>query len=143
MSRSTSANRQRHPADLRLVQLWTDAYTDLADRRLAASLAREDLAEERGLSPHERITCRLHRRWIHECIASPRHAIPVTGHRWCYRCQVATSIAVDELAGSVRLTCPRCGQLPANRASRQIIRTCKASLAAAREYRAPERRASA
>jgi hypothetical protein len=40
----------------------------------------EDLAEELGaLSPHDRVTCRFHRRWLHECVASPIHAIPVFG----------------------------------------------------------------
>lgn len=55
---------------------------------LAAMLAWEDAAEERdGLSPHDRITCPVHRRWVHQCVSSPAHAIRVTGHRWCRACE--------------------------------------------------------
>lgn len=101
--------------------------------RLAATVAAEDRAEaERGLSPHERITCRLHRRWVHQCIASPQHVIAVSGHRWCDECASAVTVAVDELTGSVELTCPRCARTPRTRANDQIIRTCEASLNAAR-----------
>lgn len=104
----------------------------LAGRRLATTLAAEDRAErERGLSPHERITCRLHRRWAHECIASPQHVIPVTGHRWCHDCATTVAVAVDELGGRVDLTCPRCHHTPPTRATEQIVRSCEASLRAA------------
>lgn len=103
-----------------------------ADRRLATTLATEDSAEvEWGLSPHERITCRLHRRWAYQCIASPQHIIAVTGHRWCDDCQTGVTVAVDELTGRVALTCPRCNQTPRTCATEQIIRTCEASLHAA------------
>ena len=76
-------------------------YADLADRRLASTLSTEDIAEENGLNPLERITCRLHRRWLHHCISSPAHVIAVTGHRWCRSCQCAVTVAVDELTGDV------------------------------------------
>ncbi|WP_436501756.1 hypothetical protein [Actinokineospora sp. HUAS TT18] len=113
-----------------------DEPVPLAGRRLAVTLAAEDRAEvEHGLSPHERITCRLHRRWAHECIASPQHVIPVTGHRWCDECRTAVTVAVDEWRGRVALACPRCHRTPATRATEQIIRTCQASLRAA--HRAP------
>ncbi|WP_436498153.1 hypothetical protein [Actinokineospora sp. HUAS TT18] len=109
-----------------------DEPVRLAGRRLAPTLAAEDRAEhERGLSPHERITCRLHRRWAHECIASPQHVIPVTGHRWCDDCATAVTVAVDELDGRVALACPRCHRTPSTRATEQIVRTCQASLGAA------------
>jgi len=102
------------------------------DRSLTATLADEDTMEERAeLSPHERLTCRLHRRWAYQCIASPVHVIPVTGHRWCRTCETSMCVEVDELRGTVALTCPRCGNAPATRATRQIIRTCQASIAAA------------
>ena len=110
-------------------------YADVPERRLATILAEEDLAEDRGLSPHDRITCRLHRKWVHHCISSPLHVIPLTGHRWCRDCRIATSVAVDELTGGVVLTCPRCGTRLAGRATRQIVRTCQASLAASRATR--------
>src|SRR3982074_3500535 len=61
-------------------------YADLVDRRLAERLATEDAAVEAGLSPFERLTCPAHRRWVHQCIVSPQHVSPVTGHRWCRRC---------------------------------------------------------
>lgn len=105
-------------------------YLDLRDRRLAAVLLREDEAEENGLDPFERITCRIHRRWLHQCISSPVHVVMITGHRWCRCCESAASVAVDELAGDIRVSCMRCGRPPAGRATRQIIRTCTASLAA-------------
>jgi hypothetical protein len=103
---------------------------------LASKLAAEDNAEDQdGLSPHERLTCRLHRRWAHQCIASPAHVIPVTGHRWCRGCRTSTSVAVDELSATVTLTCRRCGQASATRAAQQIIRSCQASIGAARRLR--------
>lgn len=102
----------------------------LSDRRFATLLAREDAAEERGdLSPHDRLTCRVHRRWAHQCISSPIHVIPVTGHRWCRHCEIAESVAVDEVSGTVVMSCPSCGQSPTTLASWQIVRTCRASLA--------------
>lgn len=109
-------------------------YTDLRDRQLAAALSTEDHAEaENGLDPLERTTCWTHRRWLHQCIASPLHVIQVTGHRWCRNCACAVNVAVDELKGDVRLNCPRCGRTPDTRATRQIMRACRASLAAATE----------
>lgn len=111
-------------------------YVRLADRALVTTLAAEDRAEvDRGLSPHERITCRLHRRWAHHCIASPQHVIAVTGHRWCDPCATPLTVAVDELTGRVELSCPQCHQTPHTRATDQIIRTCEASLRAARPNR--------
>lgn len=111
-------------------------YHDLVDRKLAAKLIAEDAAEDHdGLCPHERITCHAHRRWAHECIASPLHVIAVTGHRWCRRCEREATVAVDELAGTVRVTCTRCHRVPDSPATRQIMRTCRASLATAREAR--------
>jgi hypothetical protein len=116
--------------------MYAARYHDLADRRLAAKLMVEDRAEERdGLSPHERLTCHTHRRWVHECISSPLHVIVITGHRYCRRCEREAAVAVDELAGTVRVSCVRCHRVPDSPATRQIVRTCRASLAAAREGR--------
>jgi hypothetical protein len=112
-------------------------YADLADRHLAATLAVEDAAEAHDLSPLERITCYTHRRWVHECIASPLHIIVVTGHRWCRQSQTAATAAVDELSSTVSMTCPRCQQTLDTPAARQIIRTCNASLAMKHEHRSP------
>lgn len=100
---------------------------------LVATLDMEDRAEERGtLSPHDRITCGLHRRWVHECVSSPQHAIAVTGHRWCRGCGRPVAVAVDELAGTVALLCGTCGAVPDSLANRQVVRACRASLAASR-----------
>jgi hypothetical protein len=112
-------------------------YADLADRVLAEKLASEDAAVEAGLSPFERLTCPAHRRWIHQCIASPQHVSPVTGHRWCRDCQAAVTVAVDELVGDVSLTCPRCHRAPEGIATRQIVRACRASLATVHDMRTP------
>jgi hypothetical protein len=112
-----------------------ERYADLADRALAAALSTEDAAEERGLDPLERTTCYPHRRWLHHCVSSPLHVIVVTGHRWCRDCSRAVDVAVDELTGDVRLTCPRCHRMPPGPANRQLVRCCRASLAAARDAR--------
>ncbi|MGW7534959.1 hypothetical protein [Amycolatopsis sp. NPDC054798] len=106
-------------------------YADLADLRLALALTEEDAREETDLDPFDRITCRTHRRWLHHCVSSPHHAVPVSGHRWCRPCGRPLDTAVDELAGDVRFSCPRCGQTPENRATRQLTRACRASIAAA------------
>jgi hypothetical protein len=108
-------------------------YVDLADRRLAERLASEDAAVEAGLSPFERLTCPAHRRWLHECIASPQHVSSVTGHRWCRDCQTAANVAVDALGGDVVVVCPRCRRAPDGIATRQIVRACRASLATAHD----------
>lgn len=103
---------------------------------MATALAREDSAEEHaGLSPHDRITCPVHRRWVHQCASSPEHAIRVTGHRWCRSCDAAVTIAVDELTGTVTLTCPRCHRSPDTAANHQVLRSCRASIDAARQDR--------
>ena len=110
-------------------------YADLADRSLATRLSVEDAEEERGLDPFERATCYAHRRWLHQCVSSPLHVVRVSGHRWCRRCECAVNVAVDELAGDLVLTCPRCGEMPPGSANRQTVRACRASLAAAAEAR--------
>jgi hypothetical protein len=115
----------------------TSRYADLRDRRLAATLGAEDIAEDGGLDPFERISCRIHRRWLHQCIHSQVHVVQVSGHRWCRSCDTQAAVAVDELTGDVRVRCTRCGRTPAGRASRQIVRTCTASLAAAQDDATP------
>lgn len=107
-------------------------YAGIRDRHLADTLAAEDLAELDDLDPLERLTCRTHRRWVHECISAANHVFVVTGHRWCRDCQCAANVAVDQLTWTVTVTCPRCLRTPESRATRQIIRTCRASLAASR-----------
>ena len=107
-------------------------YATLRDRRLAETLSEEDLAELDDLDPLERLTCRTHKRWVHECVSSASHVFMVTGHRWCRRCECAANVAIDQLTWTVTVTCPRCGKTPESAATRQIVRTCRASLAAAR-----------
>ncbi|MCG3751969.1 hypothetical protein [Amycolatopsis sp. Poz14] len=105
-------------------------------RQLTATLRREDAAEERaGLSPHDRISCPVHRRWLYQCVSSPAHAIRVTGHRWCRECDAAAAVAVDELTGAVVVTCSRCLRVPDSAANRQLLRACRASVVAARQAR--------
>lgn len=120
--------RRRNPAPITI----DPRYSQVRDQRLAAHLMAEDAAEENGLDPLERLTCRTHRRWVHQCISSPVHVFVVTGHRWCRRCECAADVAVDELTWSVRITCPNCGNILDGAATRQIARTCRASMAAAR-----------
>lgn len=106
-------------------------YADLADHRLAAALSREDTAEDDGLNPFERTTCYTHRRWLHQCVSSSLHVVRVSGHRWGRRCEHPVTVAVDELAGDLSLHCPRCGTAPSGAANRQLLRACRASMAAA------------
>lgn len=108
-----------------------DRYADLADVRLASALSTEDRAEDEGLDPFERTTCYTHRRWLHHCVSSPLHVVRVSGHRWCRRCECEAAVIVDELVGDLTLICPRCGEMPAGAANRQVVRSCRASLAAA------------
>ncbi|WP_020658853.1 hypothetical protein [Amycolatopsis benzoatilytica] len=120
---------------------WVDArYADLADLRLAIALSDEDAREEHDLDPFDRITCRAHRRWLHHCVSSPHHVVPVSGHRWCRPCGRPLDVAVDELAGDVRFTCPKCGTTPVTRAARQLTRACRASIAAAHDRPADDER---
>ncbi len=107
-------------------------YADLRDRHLATTLTTEDLAEQDGLDPLERLTCHTHRRWVHDCVHSDQHVFVVTGHRWCRPCQRPADVAVDQLTWEVTVRCPACGHPPNTPATRQIIRTCRASLAASR-----------
>jgi hypothetical protein len=117
-------------------------YADLADRGLAAALAEEDAGEEHGLNPFDRTTCRTHRRWVHQCVASPAHVVVVTGHRWCRRCLAVAQVMVDELTGAVAVFCPQCRRAVEGPATRQIIRTCRQSLARARHRPEPPVRAA-
>ncbi len=83
------------------------APATITDRRLAITLTTEDRAEEDSLNPLERITCRTHRRWLHDCVA------------------------IDQLAGDVSVHCPSCGETTA---TRRLVRACRASLAAAHDH---------
>lgn len=123
------------PSPLELLR-FGERYAEVRDRCLADTLIVEDAAEEREeLSALERRSCHMHRRWAHECISSPAHVSAVTGHRWCRRCEAEASVAVDEVLGSVEVTCTRCRRTPETAGTRQIIRTCRASLATALENR--------
>jgi len=104
-------------------------YEDVADPHLARTLTAEDRSEEDGLDPLERVTCRTHRRWLHDCVASPLHVVIVTGTR--RSCECALNVAIDQLAGDVAVRCPSCNEAPATRATRQLVRACRASLATA------------
>ncbi|MDX3663938.1 hypothetical protein PV646_42200 [Streptomyces sp. ID05-26A] len=55
----------RRHAHLRLV-----SSTEVEDTTLAAVLTAEDLAEHLGLDPCSRVTCALHRCWLHQCVDS-------------------------------------------------------------------------
>ena len=100
---------------------------------LADALTAEDHAEELGLlDPLDRITCPAHRRWIHQCCHSDLHVSQVSGHRWCRPCRRALEVAVDEVASSVALHCPKCDRGVRTRADAQLVAACEASLTAAR-----------
>lgn len=131
----TSLRRNRRDRlALRPADFIDPRYADLTDQRLALALTGEDQSEEDGLNPLERITCHTHRRWLHDCVASPLHVVIVTGTRWCRTCECALNIAIDQLAGDVAVHCPSCGETPATNATRQLVRACRASLAASHDH---------
>jgi hypothetical protein len=83
----------------------------------AARLSREDDTEEEHMpSAHERSTCPVHRRWSHQGVFPPAHAIRATGHRWCRSCDAAIIIAIDEFTDTA--------------ADRQVLQSCWSSLLA-------------
>ncbi|HEV7648971.1 MAG TPA: hypothetical protein VGP26_12470 [Actinophytocola sp.] len=121
---------------LTLVETRTESSPRVSN--LADALDAEDRAEDTGwLDPLDRLTCRVHRRWIHECGHSDLHVIEVTGHRWCRPCRRALEIAVDEVTRTVTLHCPRCHRGATTRADRQLVAACEASLTAARAPNQP------
>ncbi|GAA3689382.1 hypothetical protein C8D88_10872 [Lentzea atacamensis] len=104
-----------------------------ANERLLTTLQREDAVEDGGhLDPMDRVTCRSHRRWLHDCVSSPLHANAATGYRWCRRCDRAALVAVDELVGDLTISCAICGLCPTSRANRTLMEHCRRSLALAR-----------
>jgi hypothetical protein len=113
----------------------TTTTTPARVRSLPVLLATEDDAEDMGLlAPDDRLTCHVHGRWIHQCVASPLHVSPVTRHRWCRDCRTELAVAVDELSLTVLMSCPRCGH-GGSAATTQLTTACRASLAAEREAR--------
>jgi hypothetical protein len=106
--------------------------TDMVTR-----LAIEDQAEDAGLvQPDQRLTCPVHRRWIHQCVASPVHVNQVTRHRWCRRCGCALPVVVDELTATITIRCPNC-EAGGSAATDRLVAACERSIAAARGLRAP------
>ena len=104
-------------------------------RSLPVLLATEDDAEDMGLlAPDDRLTCHVHGRWIHQCVASPAHVSPVTRHRWCRGCRTELAVAVDELSLAVTMSCPRCGD-GGSAATTRLTAACRTSLAAERAAR--------
>jgi hypothetical protein len=100
----------------------------LTGQALAQRLAAEDRAEDAGrLDPDDRLTCHVHGRWIHHCVSSPVHVNPVTRHRWCRDCAAELTVAVDELARTVTMRCPRCSQ-GGSAATTRLLAACRASL---------------
>ena len=74
---------------------------------LADRLGTDDEAELAGqLATDDRLTCHVHGKWIHQCVASPSHAHPVTRHRWCRACETALTVVAGELARTVTMRCP-------------------------------------
>ena len=103
---------------------------------LATVLENEDRAECDGLSPFERITCRLHRRWVHDCVASPAHVVAVAGCRWCDDCAAPATVTVDHLSRTVVVSCDSCGCRLDAGLNGQLQRVCQRSLEASRPGRA-------
>ncbi len=105
---------------------------------LTGTLRAEDRDEDDGrLDPMDRVTCRTHRRWLHDCVASPVHTNSAVGYRWCRRCDHQALVAVDELTGDVTIRCGLCGHSPRSRANVQLVERCRRSLQLARSARFP------
>lgn len=108
-------------------------YDRVRDRRLAATLAAEDRAADAGLDPFERLSCRIHDRWLHHCIHSAVHVVQVSG-------PLVPLVPVARGGRGRRAHGRHTRHLQplrpdaAGRASRQIIRTCTASIAAAEDH---------
>ena len=101
-----------------------------ADANLTTRLRTEDHLEQAGRLPGDRrLTCPVHRRWIHDCVSSPVHVNQVTGHRWCRACAEPLNVAVDQLTRTVDMACPECGD-GRSAATARLVAACKASLAA-------------
>ncbi|SMD15720.1 hypothetical protein [Lentzea albidocapillata] len=77
----------RRRAHLRLV-----TSSEPEDTTLTAVLKAEDLAEELGLDPCSRVTCALHRCWLHQCVGSSEAAADRQVLR-AYRTSVAATFA--------------------------------------------------
>jgi hypothetical protein len=100
------------------------------DTNLARRLAVKDSAELAGRLPADsRLTCSVHRRWIHHCVSSPVHVNQVTGHRWCRDCAAELTVAVDELCRTVTMACPSCGN-GGGPSSDRLVNACLGSLVA-------------
>jgi hypothetical protein len=101
-------------------------------RKLAVRMMKEDSEEDAGqLAPDDRLTCHVHGRWIHQCVSSSVHVNRVTRHRWCRGCEVELTVAVDELTGTVEMSCSGCeGGLSA--ATAKLVDACRRSLAVVR-----------
>ncbi len=100
------------------------------DTNLATRLVVEDTAELAGRLPVDsRLTCGVHRRWIHDCVSSPTHVNQITGHRWCRPCAEPLTVAVDQLARTVEMQCPTCGD-GRSAATNRLVVSCRASLLA-------------
>jgi hypothetical protein len=98
-------------------------------RKLAVRMMTEDADEEAGkLAPDDRLTCHVHGRWIHQCVSSATHVNRVTRHRWCRDCEVELTVAVDELTGTVEMSCPGCTD-GLSAATVRLIDACRRSLA--------------
>jgi hypothetical protein len=99
-------------------------------RKLAVRMMKEDSEEDAGqLAPDDRLTCHVHGRWIHQCVSSAVHVNRVTRHRWCRACEAELTVAVDELGGTVEMSCPGCaGGL--SLATARLVDACRRSLTA-------------
>jgi hypothetical protein len=106
-----------------------------ADWHLARVLSRENIVEELGAIPsQDRLTCRLHSAWVHQCVALPGHAFPNAGDRWCLRCKGTASVTVDESRGKAAVLCSGCGKPPNGLLGRQMARACLESVIESRRH---------
>ncbi|ALG15280.1 hypothetical protein [Kibdelosporangium phytohabitans] len=113
-----------------------NTVVQLNGHSLRVRLAQEDRAEDTGrVAADDRLTCHVHSRWIHQCVSSCAHVNQVTWHRWCRSCRTELTVAVDELTGAVRISCPCCGD-GGSAATRRLERACAASLAYSRAHAA-------
>ncbi|GGN24702.1 hypothetical protein GCM10011609_78510 [Lentzea pudingi] len=75
----------RRRTHLRLV-----TSSEVEDTTLTAVLKAEDLAQPLGLDPCSRVTCALHRCWLHQCVDAVDAASDRQVHR-AYRTSLAAT----------------------------------------------------
>jgi hypothetical protein len=97
----------------------------LAGHALAYWPAAEDQGKDAGrLEADDRLACHVCGRRIHQYVSSRVHVNPVTRHHWCRDCAAEPTAAVDELARTATMRCPRRDQGGSAATARLLTARC-------------------